>query len=101
MNIQGHSETTGNGPINTPSVSADDDFLTRERALLGDDAAQFASASDHSASATAVPDHEDEDEEDLLGGGTYENPQTKGEDVKRFESSFPEVETRNEVMCHL
>lgn len=96
---QGHSETQGNGPINTPSVSADDDFLTRERALLGDDAAQFATASDHSASATAVPDHEDE--EDLLGGGVYGNSQTSGEDVKRFENSFPEVEPRNEVTCHL
>lgn len=92
----GQSDTPRNGVITTPSVSADDDFLTRERALLGDDAAQFASPNDHPASATAVPNHEDE--EDLLGGGSYGNAQIKGEDVKRFESSFPEVEeTRNEV----
>lgn len=92
----GHNDAPRNGAVNTPSVSADDDFLTRERALLGDDAAQFASANDHSASATAGPI--DDDEEDLLGGGSYGNTQTKGADVKRFESSFPEVdESPNDV----
>ena len=91
--VSGHSDSSRNGVINSPSGSADDDFLTRERALLGDDADQFASANDHSASAPA-----EDDEEDLLGGGSYGNAQTKGADVKRFESSFPEVEeTRNEV----
>lgn len=89
----GHSETSRNGVIDSPNGSADDDFLTRERALLGDDADQFASANDHSASGPI-----EDDEEDLLGGGSYGNAQTKGSDVKRFESSFPEVEeTRNEV----
>ena len=89
----GHSDTSRNGVIDSPSGSADDDFLTRERALLGDDADQFASANDHSTSGPI-----EDDEEDLLGGGSYGNTQTKGPDVKRFESSFPEVEeTRNEV----
>ena len=60
-----------------------DDFLTREKALLGDDANQFASGNDGSA---FVQDGDD----DLLGGGG-------GEEVTEFESSFPAIDTRNEV----
>ena len=98
--MPGHNDTSRNGAINTPSVSADDDFLTRERALLGDDADQFASANDHSASAGPISI--DNDDDDLLGGESFGSPQAKGADVKRFESSFPEVEeTRNEVCLAL
>jgi hypothetical protein len=54
-----------------------DDFLAREKALLGDDANQFATVEDG--------DFDD----DLLGGG--------GE-TDQFESQFPDI-TANEVHC--
>jgi hypothetical protein len=60
-----------------------DDFLSREKALLGDDANQFATGNDNAA---FVEDGDD----DLLGGGG-------GEEVTEFENSFPAIDTRNEV----
>jgi len=62
-----------------------DDFLSREKALLGDDADQFATGNDNAA---FVEDGDD----DLLGGGGG-----GGEDVHEFESAFPAIDTRNEV----
>ncbi|KAJ8068023.1 hypothetical protein OCU04_003600 [Sclerotinia nivalis] len=59
-----------------------DDFLSREKALLGDDADQFTTGNDNAA---FVEDGDD----DLLGGGG-------GEEVHEFESSFPAIDTRNE-----
>ena len=69
-----------------------EDFLSRERALLGDDADQFASSNDHAVTATA------EDAEDDLLGESYDGTQAGGDDIGQFESSFPAVDnTRNEV----
>lgn len=79
--------------INKPPVQAEhkgegfegasgDDFLSREKALLGDDADQFATGNDSAAFA--------DDDNDLLGGGN-------DEEVVEFESSFPAIDTRNEV----
>ncbi|CAL3970760.1 hypothetical protein PZA11_007194 [Diplocarpon coronariae] len=63
------------------------DFLSREKALLGDDANQFATGNDNSA---FVEDGED----DLLGGGGgYSGG---NEHVTEFESSFPAIDTSNE-----
>ncbi|KAG0647630.1 Clathrin light chain [Hyphodiscus hymeniophilus] len=59
-----------------------DDFLSREKALLGDDANQFSTGNDNAA---FIEDGDD----DLLGGGG-------GEEVTEFESSFPAIDTRNE-----
>jgi hypothetical protein len=59
-----------------------EDFLTREKALLGEDANQFASNND----SVAFVDGGD----DLLGGGD-------NEEVTEFESSYPSLESRNEV----
>ena len=65
--------------------------MTRERAALGDDAAQFASADDNAAT---VEDGED----DLLGGGgSYGGGHNGGEEITEFESSFPAMDTQNEV----
>jgi len=61
-----------------------DDFLSREKALLGDDADQFTSSNDNAA---FVEDGDD----DLLGGGGG-----GGEEVIEFESSFPAIDTGNE-----
>lgn len=94
----GQTEVRGNG---ADGSGADDDFLARERALLGDDAAQFAGPGDNAGQATTVEDAED----DLLGGdygnggATNGGDHTDGQDLTDFESSFPAIDTRNEV-CH-
>ena len=67
---------------------ATDNFLDRERAALGDDAAQFASANDNTATV--------EDEEEDLLGGDYSGGHTGGQDMS-FESSFPAIDTSNDV----
>lgn len=66
----------------------DDDFLARERALLGDDADQFASANDHGP--TDVDD-------DLLGGDSGMGGAPPSAGNSQFDSSFPAIDTRNEV----
>lgn len=56
--------------------------------MLGDDADQFATGHDNAA---FVEDGDD----DLLGGGGG------GEEVTEFESSFPAIDTRNDVCFSL
>ncbi|KAI1205968.1 clathrin light chain [Annulohypoxylon truncatum] len=60
-----------------------DDFLARERALLGDDATQFTTGNESAALA-------DPSSDDLLGGG--------GE-TAQFESAFPDINTSNEQVA--
>lgn len=67
-----------------------DDFLSREKALLGDDADQFATGNDNSA-------YVEDGDDDLLGGGGGSGG---NEEVTEFESSFPAIDTQNEV-CHI
>jgi hypothetical protein len=76
-------------PSGTPGfeTAAGDDFLSREKALLGDDADQFASSNDNAAFV-------EDDDEDLLGGGGGGGG---NEEVMEFESSFPAIDTQNEV----
>ncbi|KAL2059223.1 hypothetical protein ABVK25_000515 [Lepraria finkii] len=81
---EGQTEPTG-----TQVDGGGDDFLTRERAVLGDDAAQFASTGDNAATL-------EDGDDDLLGGGSYGGGQAGGEDVTEFESSFPAVDTQNQ-----
>ncbi|KAF2265346.1 hypothetical protein CC78DRAFT_515542 [Lojkania enalia] len=69
-----------------------DDFLSRERALLGDDADQFASANDKLAT---VEDGED----DLLGGDTSFQANVGGQEMAGFENAFPAIDTTNEHMA--
>ncbi|KAI1803390.1 clathrin light chain [Daldinia bambusicola] len=61
-----------------------DDFLARERALLGDDATQFTTGNESAALA-------DPSSDDLLGGGGAESAQ--------FESQFPDISTSNEQVA--
>ncbi|KAI0124351.1 clathrin light chain [Xylariales sp. AK1849] len=63
-----------------------DDFLARERALLGDDATQFASGNDAAAFT-------DPSSDDLLGGGD-----ASGEGAQ-FESQFPDISSGNEQVA--
>jgi hypothetical protein len=67
------AQTDIKGPSADPST---DDFLAREKAVLGDDADQFASAQDASAFVETNDD-------DLLGGG--EKSQST------FDSQFPDL----------
>lgn len=61
------------------------DFLSRERAALGDDADQFASAND--------------DAGDLLGGGGGANGTSQ--EQRQFQQNYPAVDGRNEVRTSL
>ncbi|GJD03775.1 Clathrin light chain [Colletotrichum higginsianum IMI 349063] len=63
-----------------------DDFLAREKALLGEDANQFATAGD-SAAFNAGDD-------DLLGGGGSGNVISE---ESTFESQFPDLANQNDV----
>lgn len=64
----------------------EDDFLARERAVLGDDAEQFATPQDHVTDGLEGGD-------DLLGGNEVPHETTA------FAASYPPVETQtqNEV----
>ena len=72
------------------------DFLERERAALGDDADMFGS---NNTQAAQVEDGDD----DLLGGGDDFAAAPAGgsggmdDDMNGFESSFPAIDTRNDV----
>lgn len=73
-------QTDVKDPSADPSA---DDFLAREKALLGDDADQFKTDQD----AAPVGDTND----DLLGGGTGTNAQST------FESQFPDITAEQPV----
>lgn len=91
-NLLGGNETVGDNSQHNSNV--DEDFLTRERAALGDDADLFTSANDKTTSSNVQ-------DEDLLGGdynGDYNGGNRGGEEITEFESSFPSVDTQNEVM---
>ncbi|KAI1759939.1 clathrin light chain [Hypoxylon sp. FL1150] len=66
--------------VGSPSA---DDFLARERALLGDDATQFTTGNESAALG-------DPSSDDLLGGGS---------ESAQFESSFPDINTSNEQVA--
>ncbi|KAL8726498.1 MAG: hypothetical protein Q9181_006027, partial [Wetmoreana brouardii] len=87
----GQTEPKSNGATNG-AADADDDFLARERALLGDDAAQFTSSNDNAATV-------EDGDFDLLGGdNNQDGAPAQGQEINQFESSFPAVDTQNEQM---
>ncbi|KAL4909148.1 hypothetical protein BDW74DRAFT_77998 [Aspergillus multicolor] len=67
----------------------ENDFLARERALLGDDADQFATAQDVTS--------EDVNNDELLGGA--DDAAGAGPEISGFESSFPAIDTQNEQVA--
>ena len=91
MSSPDQTENVGNGTTAIDGAR-NDDFLARERAALGDDANQFTTGQDKTANL-----HNDDD--DLLGGGAdnFNGAPTGGEEILEFESSFPAVDTRNDV----
>ncbi|CBF86080.1 hypothetical protein AN2050.2 [Aspergillus nidulans FGSC A4] len=72
------------------SGTDENDFLARERALLGDDADQFATAQD----VTSTDVNNDE-----LLGGPEEAQAGAGPEISGFESSFPAIDTQNEQVA--
>lgn len=72
------AQTDVANPSADPST---DDFLAREKAILGDDADNFATADDDALFQTGGDD-------DLLGGG---------DETAQFESQFPDLSGPNEV----
>jgi len=89
----GQTQTRGDANFDLIDGSADGgaSFLDRERAALGDDANQFASAQDNIATV------EDADDDLLGGGGGDYQANMGGEEMSGFESSFPAIDTSNEV----
>ncbi|KAL2856061.1 clathrin light chain [Aspergillus pseudoustus] len=69
----------------------ENDFLARERALLGDDADQFATSQDQVAST-------DVNNDELLGA-PEETHASAGPEISGFESAFPAIETQNEQVA--
>ncbi|KAF2759196.1 clathrin light chain [Pseudovirgaria hyperparasitica] len=89
----GQTEARGQAGFDLVGDSADgDDFLSRERAALGDDANQFASPNDNLAAT--VEDGDD----DLLGGGSSYQPPGNAEEMS-FNNDFPAIDTSNEHMA--
>ncbi|QKX64232.1 uncharacterized protein TRUGW13939_11405 [Talaromyces rugulosus] len=76
--------------VEANGTADNDDFLARERAALGEDADQFATPNDLTATA--------EDEDDLIGGNDAA-PQVGSQELSGFESSFPALETGNEAVA--
>ncbi|KAG9243596.1 clathrin light chain [Calycina marina] len=75
------------GEISLESTGADD-FLSREKAMLGEDADQFVTGNDNAAFV--------DDEADLLGGGGESHGD---EEVVEFQSSYPAIDTQNEAVA--
>lgn len=91
----GQTEPRGDASFEAVGESADtNDFLSRERALLGDDADQFATSNDNAATVEVAGD--EDDDEDLLGG-TSGGGGGGSSDMAGFESSFPAIDASNEV----
>ncbi|KAG2414996.1 hypothetical protein HFD88_006186 [Aspergillus terreus] len=78
----------------TNGAADESDFLARERAVLGDDADQFATAQDHVATSENV-----DTGDDLLGGAEDAPAAVSHEEMSGFESSFPAIETQNEQVA--
>lgn len=83
--------------IEVPGVSSfgtasENDFLSREKALLGDDANLFTTQDD---SVAFMPEGDD----NLLGGKDLISESGAGgdEELSAFESSFPAIDVRNNV----
>ncbi|MCJ1337308.1 hypothetical protein MMC09_002590 [Bachmanniomyces sp. S44760] len=80
-------EAKGNANLGIDGLDENVDFLSREKAALGDDAAQFAGHGDNAARV------EDEDDDLLGGAGDGHN---RGEGLTDFESSYPAIDASNE-----
>ncbi|EEH21224.2 hypothetical protein PABG_03455 [Paracoccidioides brasiliensis Pb03] len=91
-------QTEPSGTIGSPTGAASsEDFLARERALLGEDADQFATPNDQRLQTAATVQDAGDDGMLVVGGGG-ENLEGV-EAVGRFDSSFPALESQNEQVA--
>lgn len=94
---QHHNSDLFPGDEPTGTASGQGSFLDRERAALGEDADQFATEQDRTTTSATVQD----DDNDLLGGdddfGEPQHPAATTQDDLDFESSYPAIDTQNEV----
>lgn len=74
---------------NSSADPSADDFLAREKAILGDDADNFATADDSAAFQTS--------EDDLMGGGDLLGG--GGDETAQFEQQFPDLSGPNEAVA--
>jgi len=82
----------GDADFDALDANEPSDFLSRERAMLGDDADLFSTPADNTATV------QDGDDDDLLGGDFQDSaPAQSNNDMGDFESSFPAIDTSNEV----
>ncbi|KAF1343995.1 clathrin light chain [Delphinella strobiligena] len=91
----GQTEVKGEANFDGLESADTSDFLSRERAMLGDDADQFSTPADHSATL------QDGGDDDLLGGD-FQDAQpalSSNNDMGDFESSFPAIDTSNEAVA--
>ena len=71
-----------------------DDFLARERAALGDDADLFTGPNDNAV----LQQQATNGEQDLLGGDDdFGTPNVASGETQQFVSSFPALDTNNDV----
>jgi len=87
--ILGATEARDESALSLDPTASGDDFLSREKAALGDDANQFVTPHDNLAVVEDVAD------DDLLGGSTSAGKDLGG--MTDFESSFPAISSHNEV----
>lgn len=86
LNCQtGHEDKSDNN--NNNSSGADLDFLSRERELLGENAAEFVTPNDTLASTTV-----DDGIDDFFIGGGNQQSSSFGKEFLAFESSFPSID---------
>jgi hypothetical protein len=91
LNSPGQTEARGDAADFDIAGNSNDasNFFDRERALLGDDADQFASENDRAATV--------EDGDDDLLGGDFSQANVGSQEMSGFESSFPAIDTTNNV----
>ncbi|KAI9800022.1 MAG: hypothetical protein M1833_003551 [Piccolia ochrophora] len=92
----GQTEAKDDSNVDLDPTASNSDFLSREKAALGDDADQFASPNETYKGSTTV---EDADDDDLLGGGGGDQDfgaGDGGDGMADFESSFPAIDSGNE-----
>ena len=81
----------------TGPASGEGSFLDRERAVLGEDADQFATAQDRATTSGTVQDGDN----DLLGGdddsGEPQHAAATNQEDLDFQTAFPAIDTQNEV----
>nr|POF07029.1 clathrin light chain [Quercus suber] len=92
----GQTEAQGQSSLDALDSNGPSSFLERERAALGEDAQQFTTAADNTAT---VADADDDDDDDLLGSSGAAAHTNGNNDMGDFESSFPAVDTSNDAVA--